>query len=87
MKTHQFSTPSHSFFKGEDEVSKKLGRGRNFLRKSVGETKIGYSFFISIFSLIAIMIIDTAFRKSSLGKLCLENTIPGNPKNWPYHTC
>ena len=66
MKTHYFSTPPTPFFKGEDKVSKKLGRGRNFLRKSVGETKMGRDFFIFIFPLLAIMVTDTAFSKSSL---------------------
>ena len=36
-----------------------------FLRKSVGETKMEWYFFIFIFSLLAIMVADTAFRKSS----------------------
>ena len=42
-------------------------------------------FFIFVFSLLAIMIIDTAFRKSRLGKLILEKIIPGTSENWPYH--
>ena len=32
------------------------------------------------------MVTDIAFRKSRLGKLILEKTIPGTSKNWPYHT-
>ena len=44
-----------------------------------------WDFFIFIFSLLAIMVNDTAFRKSRLGKLILENIFP-NTKNWPYHT-
>ena len=32
------------------------------------------------------MVTDTAFRKSSLGKLFLEKIVPGTSKNWPYHT-
>ena len=55
-------TPSHSFFKGKDKVPKNLGRGRNFLRISVAETKMEYDFFILIFALLALMIIDSAFR-------------------------
>ena len=69
MKIHYFSTPSHSFIKDEDKVSKKLARGRNFLRKSVGEPKMGWYFFLFVFLKLAIMVTDTAFSKSSLGKL------------------
>ena len=47
---------------------------------------MGWYFFIFIFSLLAIMITDTAFRKSSLGKLFLEKVVSGTSKNWPYHT-
>ena len=32
------------------------------------------------------MVTDTAFRKSSLGKIFLEKIVPGTSKNWPYHT-
>ena len=32
------------------------------------------------------MVTDTAFRKSSLGKLFLEKIVPGSSKNWPYQT-
>ena len=32
------------------------------------------------------MATDTAFSKSSLGKLFLEKIVPGTSKNWPYHT-
>ena len=42
-------------------------------------------FFILIFSLLAIMVTDTAFRKSRLGKIILEKIIPGTFKNWPDH--
>ena len=31
------------------------------------------------------MVTDTAFRKSSLGKLFFEKIVPGTFKNWPYH--
>ena len=86
MKTLLFSTPSYSFFKEEDKVSKKLGRGRNFLRKSVGETKMEQDFFIFIFSLLALMITDTAFWKSCSRKLFLEKLVTGTSKNWPYQT-
>ena len=42
-------------------------------------------FFIFIFSLLPIMVFDTAFRKSRLGKLILEKVLPGTSKNWSYH--
>ena len=45
-----------------------------------------WDFFIFIFSLLAIMVTDTAFRKSRLGKFVLENILPGTSKNWSYHT-
>ena len=45
-----------------------------------------WDFSIFIFSVLAIMVTDTAFRKSKLGKLILEKIIPGTSKNWPYHT-
>ena len=69
------------FFKEKDKFSKKLDRGRNFLKRSVGETKMRWYFFIFIFSLLAIMITDTAFTKSSLGKLFLEKIVSGTSKN------
>ena len=47
---------------------------------------MGWYSFIFIFSLLAIMLTDTTFRKSSLGKFFLEKIIPGTSKNWPYHT-
>ena len=47
---------------------------------------MGWDFFIFIFSILAIMVTDTAFRKSSLRKLFLEKIVPGTSKNWPYHT-
>ena len=48
---------------------------------------MGWDVFIFIFSLLAIMVLaDTAFRKSSLGKRFLEKIIPVTSKNWPYHT-
>ena len=43
-------------------------------------------FFIFIFSLLAIMVTDTAFRKSSLRKRFLEKIVPGTSENWPYLT-
>ena len=43
-------------------------------------------FFIFIFSLLAIMVTETAFRKFSLGNLFLEKVVPCTSKNWPYHT-
>ena len=45
-----------------------------------------WNFFIFIFSLLAIIVTDTAFKMSRLGKLILEKTLPGTSKNWPYHT-
>ena len=47
---------------------------------------MGWNFFIFIFSLLAIMVNETAFRKSSLGKLFLEKNVSGTSKNWPCHT-
>ena len=47
---------------------------------------MGKDFFIFIFSLLAIMITDTGFKKSSWGELFLEKIVPGTSKNWPYHT-
>ena len=44
-----------------------------------------WDFFIFIFSLLAIMVTDTAFRKFRLGMLTLEKIFPGTSKNWPYH--
>ena len=43
-------------------------------------------FFIFIFSVLAIMVTEAAFRKFSLGNLFLEKVVPGTSKNWPYHT-
>ena len=42
---------------------------------------MGKDFFIFIFSLLAIMITDTGFKKSSLGELFLEKIVPGTSKN------
>ena len=47
---------------------------------------MGWNFFIFIFSLSAITITDTAFRKCSLVKLFLEKIVTGISKNWPYYT-
>ena len=44
-----------------------------------------WNFFIFFFSLLAIMVTDTAFRKSRLGKFILEKILAGTFKNWPYH--
>ena len=43
---------------------------------------MGWDFFIFISSLLAIMVTDTAFKRSSLGKLFLEKTVPGTSKNY-----
>ena len=64
-----------------------MGRDRNCLRKSLGGTKLRWEFFLFTFLLLAIMVSDTAFRKSRLGKfIILEKIFPGTSKNWPYHT-
>ena len=43
---------------------------------------MGWDVFIFIFSLLAIMVLaDTAFRKSSLGKLFSEKIVPVTSKN------
>ena len=64
-----------------------MGRDRNCLRKSLGETKWRWEFFLFTFLPLAIMVSDTAFRKSRLGKfIILEKIFPGTSKNWPYHT-
>ena len=44
-----------------------------------------FFFFIFIFSLLAIIVTDTAFRKSSLGKLVLEKIVRSTSKNWQYY--
>ena len=38
-------------------------------------------FFIFIFSLLAIMVTNTVFRKSSLENLFLEKMVPGTSNN------
>ena len=42
---------------------------------------MAWYFFIFIFSLLAIMVTDYAFRKSSLEKLFLEKIVPDTSKN------
>ena len=42
---------------------------------------MGWDFFIFIFSLLTIMVTDTAFWKSSLGTLVLEKIVTGTSKN------
>ena len=74
------------FLKTRIKFPKNWLGARNFLRKSAGKTKMGWYSFIFILSLLAIMLTDTTFRKSSLGKFFLEKIIPGTSKNWPYHT-
>ena len=45
-----------------------------------------WDFLIFIFSFLAIMVTDTAFRTSRLGKfIILEKILPGTSKDWPYH--
>ena len=41
-----------------------------------------WDFFVFIFSLLAIMVTGTAFKKSKLGKFILEKILPGTSKNW-----
>ena len=43
-------------------------------------------FFIFIFSLLAILVIDIAIMKSSLGNLSLKKVLSDSFKHWPYHT-
>ena len=68
-------TDSFPFFcEGWGSISKKLDKKGNFLKlllvKPQGEVKkntkiaLGWDFFIFIFSLLAIMVTDTVFRKS-----------------------
>ena len=45
-----------------------------------------WDFFNFILSLLAVMVTDTAFRTSSLGKLFLEKIVPGTSKHRPYQT-
>ena len=45
-----------------------------------------WDFFIFFYSLLAIMVTDTAFKKYRLRKLVLEKILPDTSKNWPYHT-
>ena len=52
----------------------------------MGQTKIGWDFFIFVFSLLAITVTDTAFRESSLGNLFIGKIVPGTSKNWPQKT-
>ena len=86
MKTNQFSIPFLLLFlKGKEKVSKKLGSVGNFVIKSAGETKMRWDFFIFIFPRLAVMVTDTAFRKSRLGKFILEKILTGSSKNQPYH--
>ena len=47
---------------------------------------MAWDFFIFTFLLLAIIVTETAFRKSRLGKLFLEKIVPGTSKNGPYHT-
>ena len=89
INTLFFLSPLTSFFKGDKKVSKKLGKGRNLVRKSAEETKMRWDFSIFISSLLAIIVIDIAFKKSGLGKFILEKVLPGTSNNWPYdiQTC
>ena len=77
-----------------DENSKKLGRsGDQFLKRLQGESggqkkdkkSYGWFFFILIYSILAIMIIDTGFGKFSLENLFAKVVVPGISKHWSYH--
>ena len=69
------------YLKGRIKFPKDWVGEEIFLRKSLGETKMGKDFFILIFSLLAIVVTNTAFRKSSLGKLFLETIVPDTSKH------
>ena len=43
-------------------------------------------FFILIFSLLGILVTDTAFRKSSLGNLFLKKVVSGTYQHWSFYT-
>ena len=45
MKTHQFSTPSHSFFKEQDKVSKNNWQGEKPFKEICGGNQNGTGFF------------------------------------------
>ena len=45
-----------------------------------------WNFFIFTFSLLAMMVTDTAVRKSSLENLFLKKVVPATSNHWPYHT-
>ena len=78
-----------------DENSKKMSRrGDQFLKRLQGESggqrkdKKLYGwwfFFISIYSILAIMITDTALGKFSLENLFAKVVVPGTSKHWSYH--
>ena len=89
MNIHRFLpiVSSNLFFEG-GYWSKKAGRGSTSLKYMWEKPKGGeemqrslgrWDFFIFIFSLLAIMVTDTAFRKSNLG-------IFFKKQHWPYHT-
>ena len=78
-----------------DENSKKMSRsGDQFLKRLQGESggqekdKKLYGwwvFFILIYSILAIMITDTALGKFSLENLFAKVVVPGTSKHWSYY--
>ena len=56
--------------------------------ESRGNAKVIMScdFFVFIFSLLAMMVTNTVFRKSNLEDLFLKKVIPGTSNHCPYHT-
>ena len=70
--------------------------GDHFFKKSSGQKGRGgrkYKlcsgdeiFLILIYSLLAIMVTDTAFRKSSLENIFLKVVVPVTSKHCSYHT-
>ena len=77
-------TGRHSFLQRRIKVSKTCV-GREIFYKTCGGNQNEIAFFILIFSILAIMVTDTAFRKSNLAKLFLGKLVPSTSRNWPYH--
>ena len=79
-----FLTPS--FFEGAGETmnSRKLCRGVQFFKKSSGQKERGEKKYKTC-SLLAVMVTDTIFRKSSLENLFFKVVVTGTSKYWSYH--
>ena len=85
MNAHSFlPTPTTTpIFEGGNEICKKVNRGANFKNICMGNQKgegrrnvkvIGScDFFVFIFSLVAMMVLNFAFRKSSLEDFFQKN--------------